>query len=70
MNNSFSNNFTNTTDENKTNQLRTRTKRFHFILINTRSLAPKLDSLIEKFQELELSFAVILETWLAEGPVY
>ena len=35
-----------------------------FVLTNARSIMPKLYSLIDYFTELELSFAMITETWL------
>ena len=38
------------------------------ININARSLCPKVDSLIDCFQELTVDIAVITETWLKDGP--
>ena len=35
---------------------------------NARSLAPKIDSLLDCFSELEADLAVITETWLRDGP--
>ena len=35
---------------------------------NARSLAPKIDSLIECVNELDVSVAVVTETWLKDGP--
>ena len=41
-----------------------------FTLINTnaRSLCPKINSLIDTFEELDATGAVITETWLSDGP--
>ena len=39
-----------------------------FVVANARSLAPKIRSLIDYFNELELSFALITESWLKDGP--
>ena len=41
-----------------------------FLYTNSRSLPPKLKSLIEMFNELELDFAAISETWMSEGKRY
>ena len=38
-----------------------------FINTNARSLCPKIHSLIDAFDELQLTFATITETWLADG---
>lgn len=38
-----------------------------FIVTNARSIKPKIHSVIDYFDELDLSFAVITETWLKEG---
>ena len=35
-----------------------------FILTNARSLQPKLVSLVDYFDELRITFALITETWL------
>ena len=40
---------------------------FNFLLTNARSLAPKLDSFVENFQERDIDLAVVTETWLYEG---
>ena len=40
---------------------------FNFITTNARSLAPKMDSLVDYFSELDLQFAVITESWLKNG---
>ena len=44
-------------------------KVFKLSIINTnaRSLCPKIDSLITCFDELDLSFAVITETWFKDS---
>ena len=42
----------------------------HFSVINARSLAPKISSLIENFSEYDWSFAVVSETWFVEGPKF
>ena len=39
-----------------------------FITANARSLAPKMNSLIAHFTELELQFALISESWLKDCP--
>ena len=39
----------------------------NFITANARSLAPKMQSLIDCFSELELHFAIISESWLKDG---
>ena len=45
------------------------TKNLQFNLINTnaRSLCPKVNSLLDCFDEMGVSLAVITETWLADG---
>ena len=40
---------------------------FNIINTNARSLRPKLSSFIDNFNELELSIAVVTETWFADG---
>ena len=49
----------NTTNIRKTVPIR-------FISTNARSLAPKIDSMIECFSELDLHFALITESWLKD----
>ena len=39
-------------------------------VINARSLAPKIASLTEYFEEKDLSFAIISESWLVEGHIH
>ena len=39
----------------------------NFVSTNARSLLPKVWSLYDYFEELDLSFAMITETWLCEG---
>ena len=39
----------------------------NFINTNARSLCPKIDSLVDYFEELQLAFACISETWFADG---
>ena len=34
---------------------------------NARSLCPKIHSLIDCFEDLQLTFATITETWLCDG---
>lgn len=41
----------------------------NFAVFNSRSLAPKINSLAEYFEELDLTFAIISETWLVEGAI-
>ena len=38
-----------------------------FLNTNARSLCPKIDWLIDSFNELDASFSVITETWLSDG---
>ena len=38
-----------------------------FVNTNARSLCPKINSLIDTIEELDASFAVVTETWLADG---
>ena len=40
---------------------------FNYIVTNARSLAPKMRSLIENFVELDLSMAIVTESWLRDG---
>ena len=40
----------------------------NIINTNARSLCPKIDSLIDCFEELDGTIAVVTETWLADGP--
>ena len=40
---------------------------FNIINTNARSLRPKIPSLIDYFRELDLTFAVVTETWFATG---
>ena len=41
--------------------------KFNVILANARSLLPKIDSLVDSFRNLELSCAIITESWLRPG---
>ena len=43
---------------------------FNMTLINTnvRSICPKIDSVVESFEELDATFGVFTETWLSDGP--
>ena len=49
--------------DDETNKLDTIT----FLNTNARSLSPKMPSLIDCFNELECTFAVITETWLKDS---
>ena len=40
---------------------------FRYINTNARSLRPKITSVIDSFENLELLFAIITETWFTEG---
>ena len=42
-------------------------KNLNFICANARSLGPKINSLIDYFDELDLAFAIISETWFKQG---
>ena len=42
-------------------------KQIACLTTNARSLLPKIDSLIDYFDELSASFAVVCETWLVDG---
>ena len=35
---------------------------------NVRSICPKINSVIESFEELEATFGIFTETWLSDGP--
>ena len=35
---------------------------------NTRSISPKINSVVEAFNELDASFGIFTETWLSDGP--
>ena len=39
----------------------------NIINTNARSLCPKIDSLIDCFEELDVTLGVVTETWLADG---
>ena len=39
----------------------------NIINTNARSLCPKIESLIDCFEELEVTLGVVTETWLADG---
>ena len=43
---------------------RVHVNKFTFLLTNARSLAPKIDSLIENFSERDVDLCVVTETWL------
>ena len=51
---------------NKQNR-RPKTRQFNFLLTNARSLAPKIESLLDYFEELDLSMAIVAESWLKPG---
>ena len=40
---------------------------FTFVNTNARSLCPKINSLIDTIEELDAAFALVTETWLADG---
>ena len=54
------------TDEMPSQQ-NARSSSFRFIVSNARSLAPKISSLIDNFNELDLNLAIITESWLRPG---
>lgn len=35
---------------------------------NARSLCPKISSLIDCYEELDITFGIVTETWLNDGP--
>lgn len=41
---------------------------FNFTVTNARSMLNKVDSIVDSFEELELSIMTITETWLCGGP--
>ena len=41
--------------------------KFTFLNTNARSLSPKINSLIECFDEMDASVAIVTETWLTDG---
>ena len=49
------------------NNEKNRKNKFTFALTNARSLGPKIKSLIDYFEELEIAIALITETWLVGG---
>ena len=60
---------TSSEDENDNNISNVVTKpgsRINFILTNARSLAPKISSLIHSFEDLDLDFAIVSESWLKQ----
>lgn len=42
----------------------------NFAVINAQTVLPKIDSLVENFEERELNFAIVTETWFVHGPLY
>ena len=54
--------------ENK--NIRDNAKKVNFAIINARSLVPKIDSLVENFEERGWAFAIVTETWFVQGPIY
>ena len=44
-----------------------KTTNMSFIVTNARSLAPKINSLINCFTELDLFFSIVTESWLRDG---
>ena len=42
-------------------------ERLTLINTNARSLCPKIDSMIDNFNELDCTFAIITESWLSDG---
>ena len=42
-------------------------EQLNFINTNARSLCPKIHSFVDCFSELQLTFATVTETWLADG---
>ena len=51
---------------NPVNHSRTKSK-FNVLLSNARSLLPKIECLVDHFRNLELSSAIITESWLRPG---
>ena len=51
----------------KTVQERKQYIEFTFVNTNSRSLCPKINSLIDTIEELDAAFALVTETWLADG---
>ena len=49
------------------NQIKKKTTSFRYILSNARSLNPKIGSLIDCFNDLDLHLAIITESWLKPG---
>ena len=41
--------------------------KFNFLLTNARSLAPKIDSFVENFEERNIDLCVVTETWCHDG---
>ena len=55
---------TNVEDSSNNENATERVNKFNFLLTNFRSLAPKIDSLIENFNERDVDVAVVSETWM------
>ena len=53
-------------NENENDSDQVHVNKFSFIITNARSLAPKIDSLIENFNERDADLCVVTETWLNE----
>ena len=53
--------------EPKNNNKNTKKVRLSVLLANARSLAPKIDSLLDYFRELDLDLGIITESWLKDG---
>ena len=66
---SISTNISISPEENRTSnkENRQKTRPFNFLLTNARSLAPKIGSLLDYFEELDLSMAIVAESWLKPG---
>ena len=53
--------------KNERGEYKRRTTKLTFIVANARSLAPKIQSWIDSFDELDLHFSLMTESWLRDG---
>ena len=68
INDELNNNDPPSTNLNEPEHRKSKMRSLSFISTNARSLAPKLQSALDCFEELELDFALVTESWLRDGP--
>ena len=56
-------------DQNCLNMTDMENKHYVFTFLNTnaRSLSPKMNSLLDCFEEMDAAFAVVTKTWFSDG---